>query len=376
MSYQVSRLFILLLSLMVSIPVFSRERKTLYDFGWRDARTGSERAAVLYKAQSYAVDNNAYIDYSGIKVIDIEITKEFKSIPLGVYNDFCGTVINVTNHWKDVALFEMKNLSTHITVKRHHLDGQIFTDYPELSRKEILLVIEDENPWVDKRVGHSQGHIRKDALLIKKGRSRNTVISSYNNGESAPRCVYYKNVSETKYIRNFTLNRTSESSRITYCVFVQGQAHLRFENIVVNTPPSALYYDMVFRIYDAADVEFRNVQINGTYSQADKYGYGFYLNNIWKTTFVNVTGYGVWGVTGNNNLSDTFLKDCAINRFDIHCYGRNVSLMDCVLGGGDRGWYCGGSSIFGTIRYERCHFISQGMGQVKQDFGFYNDAKY
>lgn len=344
--------------IFICLPVLSHETKTLYDFGWSKAKTGSDRARIIYEAQTYAIEHDTYINYSGIGCVDIEITKDFKSIPLANYNDFGGIIFNVINNYDNVSLFEMKQTLIPIKIEKQDLDNYNFYNYKELCRGEVLLVIKDKNYWVDQRVGHSQGHVRKDVLLIKNGVSQNRVIASYNNNESEPECSYCTTDNKVKYIKNFTLNRMPESSQITYCANVNGQVHLVLENITLNTPESELYYDMVFRVNNSADVTFKDIIINGTYSQSNKYGYGFYLNNLWKTTFINVQGYGVWGVMGNNNMSDTYLKSCKLNRFDIHCYGRNVYIKDCVFNGGDRKWYCGGSSIFGKIRYEKCRFMN------------------
>lgn len=295
------------------------------------------KSKVLYNAQSYAVENNTNIDYSGIDKIDLEISQGFKSIPLAEYNDFCGVEFNVTNNWKNVPLFEMGQPVCPIMIEKKDLDGRRFTAYSEFRRGEFLLVIKDNNPWMDQRVGHSHGHERRDVLLIRNGKSQNSVISAYNNSESNPECSYCQVTGNKKFIKNFTLNRASGSTFMTFCVYIHNQAHVRLKNITLNTPKSGLFYDMAFRVYDAVDVVFENVAINGTYSQSDKYGYGLCLNNVWKASFNNVRGNGVWGVIGNNNLSDTYLNNCRLNRFDIHCYGRNYTLKNCVFDGGEKG---------------------------------------
>ena len=328
------------------------------DFGWKDALSGVKKAEVLYNAHQYAVQHDTYVDYSGLKVIDIEITKNFKSIPLTSFNDFSGVTFNVKNTGKDVPLFTMTQKATKVSVAKGLLDGNDFRSIPALSKGEYVLIIQDKNPWVDQRVGHTYSHIRKDVLWIKDGKSTNRVISSYNTPEADPVCSFCKVTSPRVFIGNFVLNRAKGSTKRTDCVLIQGAAHIRFENIQVNTPESEIVHDATFKVEDCVDVSFENITINGTYSKSNSFGYAFNFNNVWNTSFVRVNGRGEWGVMGHNNMSDTYLSGCNINRFDIHCYGRNLYLSDCVIDGGEKGWFCGGSGIYGTIKYDRCQFVN------------------
>ena len=81
---------------------YSQTVLKLDDFGWSHLKTGAERARVLYEIQNEAVLTNTPVDYSGISVIDLEITSDFKSIPLLGCEDFKHIVFNVTNNAKDV----------------------------------------------------------------------------------------------------------------------------------------------------------------------------------------------------------------------------------------------------------------------------------
>lgn len=57
---------------------------------------------------------------------------------------------------------------------------------------------------------------------------------------------------------------------------------------------------------------------------------------------------------GDNNISQAIFVDCDINRFDIHCYGRNIYFRDCIF----RNVYNQFSSVFGEIIFKRCMFIN------------------
>ena len=95
-----------------------------------------------------------------------------------------------------------------------------------------------------------------------------------------------------------------------------------------------------------------NVRINGTYSQNRKYGYGVFLNNVWNTKILRMNASANWGIFGNNNVNTVYLKDCAVNRFDIHCYGRDVFFDNCQISG----MYNQYSSVYGTIYHKNCTF--------------------
>lgn len=330
-----------------------------YDYGLKEARTGSERASVLYRTHMAAIDAGVSVDYSGIRSIDLEITRSFKSIPLDNGCDFQGVVFNVVNNYKnDIELFSFSQKSKDISVSATSIDKGTFIDYPELSKGYCLLIISDGNLWVDNRVGYSYGHIRRDVLLVKNGKSMNSVIAPYNNPESSPQCSYCSVSSIQKIMENLTINRTVGSKYRTTCIKLQNQNNVLIKRVTINTPKSDLSGDSAIKVQNCTNVTFEDVVINGTYSQKDKYGYGFSINNAWNTVFLRVNGNGEWGILGNNNMSDTILRNCQVNRFDIHCYGRNAYLADCVFDGGERGWYCGGSSIFGTIQYDRCTFTN------------------
>lgn len=352
------RLLTTLFAMLVTMALSAQMRLSLSDFGWKTAKTGAQRAKVLYDAQSEALERGTTVDYTGIRRIELEVTSEFKSIPLTGHDDFCGVEFVVKNDAKDVPLFSLVRKGKAIELDKSLLDGTRFSSVPELRLGEHLLVIKDENLWVDNRVGYNYGHTRKDILLIRNKTSLNKVIAPYNNEQSSPVCKVIPVTEGRLYVKNFTLSRVTGSKKKIFCLNVQGVAHLMIESITINTPENSLSGDQAIKITDCADVTLRNVTINNSYSQSNKYGYGININNTWSIRMENVCGTAPWGLLGNNNMSDTYLEKCAFNRFDIHCYGRNVYLKDCTFDGGSRGWYCGGSSIYGVIQYDRCTFIN------------------
>ena len=125
-----------------------------YNFGLAEAKTDVERYYVLLKTHQAALAAGKDVDYSGIESIDIEIPDNFKTIPLTRVNDFKGCVINVKNTSKKVCLFTAKQDGRPIAISKTMIDGGKFRSLPELRKGRFLLLIEDENPWVQNRRGH------------------------------------------------------------------------------------------------------------------------------------------------------------------------------------------------------------------------------
>lgn len=123
--------------------------------------------------------------------------------------------------------------------------------------------------------------------------------------------------------------------------------------MTIITPNNAMNGDSAIDIINSASLSLENIRIEGTYSQKDKYGYGISMNNVYDVSFNQLYAHGDWGVFGTNNTQNVSLINCDINRFDIHCYGRDVTFKKCVF----RNLYNQFSSVYGTIRFVQCSFI-------------------
>ena len=84
-----------------------------------------------------------------------------------------------------------------------------------------------------------------------------------------------------------------------------------------------------------------------------KSGYGISMNNVYNVSFYHLVANANWGIFGNNNVNNVRLKKCDINRFDVHCYGRDVFFEDCKF----RNLYNQFSSMYGTVSFKRCEFF-------------------
>ncbi len=347
-------LLVLCSSCAVSGKHIRKQSISPIDMGLNKAQTGEERYNVLLLTHKMALQNGLYVDYSGITKIDLIIPKGAESIPLGAYNDFAGVVLNVTNNNQDLFLFTYANKSESVDVSNLEIDKGVFRRIPQLKKGERLLAIEDQTPWIDNRKGYSYGHYRRDIMLLKKGKAQNKTVMPYGNNISKPICRLYELKDEVVTFSNITLNRSDNSTKKTFLCFFRGLDNLLLKSVVLNTPQNDMVNDVAIQVLDATNVRFEDVRINGTYSKSNHSGYGISMNNIWNFYAYHLYGNGKWGVFGNNNINVATLEDCEINRFDIHCYGRDVTFSNVKF----FKWYNQFSSVFGDIRFNDCVFKS------------------
>lgn len=324
-------------------------------FGLSQAKTGVERYQVLLKTHQAAVKAGVNVDYSGIKRVEIEIPDNPKQIPLTRHNDFKGCVFVVKNtKKKNARLFNYAKKETPISVSKQSIDAGYFNFSAPLNKGRYLLLIADENPWVLKRRGHDYGHQRKDVLLVENGRAKNSVTMPYNNEYSKPKCSYIPQDNTPFVFKNITIERDPGCTFVTNVAYISGVDNVQILNVKVHTPANNLINDRGIMIYNCTNVTLDNVRIDGTYSQPDHSGYGFTLNNIWNLKVRRMYGKANWGVFGNNNINVATIEDSQINRFDIHCYGRDISFKNMEF----FDLYNQYSSVFGTINHDHCTFTN------------------
>ena len=330
--------------------------RTVYvkDYRLEKAISGDERFELIRAAHEKAVKIGAVISYKGLSRLDIEIPRGAKSIPLPFETDFASVEIVVKNtEVPNFSLFVLSHELNKVTVMKGQISSGKYKDVPELRRGKKILVIEDETPWVTNRKGYSYGAARRDILYLRNGTAQGNVVATYNNPQSSPKC-YYRDVRGQKTrIRNLIFTRTSDSEQITTLFGIKNQNDVAIENITINTPESDLYGDSAIGIQNVTNLKMSDVTINGTYSQEKKFGYGISMNNVWNVRFTRLNADGKWGVFGTNNVNFVIIEDSDINRFDIHCYGRDVFCYRTTF----RNLYNQFSSIYGKVVFEGCEFI-------------------
>ena len=324
-----------------------------FDYGLLDARTGIERYNCLYKAHCAALEAGVNVSYRGIDSLQIEIPRNAKSIPLTEDNNFSGLVLIVRNDAKTHFVFEMVQESEVISVKSDLLESGDFSKISCLNNRKVILHIEDKNPWVRKRQGYEYGATRKDILYLENGFAKNSTVSSYNNGSSIPLVRYFYASNITKQISNITFIRDDRNTRRAYLCNLINQSGLKLSHVRCETPPSSIYYDYLIRLENCANVYFEDIVINGTYSTLNKSGYGISMDNVYNVTFDHLIANANWGIFGNNNVNRVLLKNCDINRFDVHCYGKDITFEKCKF----RDLFNQFSSIYGTVIFKQCEFF-------------------
>ena len=131
------------------------------------------------------------------------------------------------------------------------------------------------------------------------------------------------------------------------------QNNVHIKSIKLHTPVNKSNADKIISVSDSYNIRFSDILVDNTYSQKDSYGYGICLNNVSCVYFSKLEGNADWGIFGNNNVNEVHLSDCDINRFDIHCYGKDFYATNCKF----RNLYNQFSYIYGTISYRNCEFL-------------------
>lgn len=332
--------------------LIAAKEKTLtpLDYGLTTALTGNERYLILQKCHQDAIRKGLGVNYKDIDTLNIEIPDNAESIPLPYFTDFAGVVFNVKNCNKDITMFTMENKVEQYSCTWEIIEKNQFNS----SDKDFLIIIDDIEPWVQRRKGYDYGHNRNDILWVHNNVIQNSVVSSYSTPASKPYFYKCRVNNKKKIIKGFTFNRDILSTYITYPLGVINENNVDICDIVINTPISNLYGDHALLIKNCTNVRLEDVTINGTYSQKDMYGYGIRMNNVWNVTYKNLKAAGNWGVFGCNNVNTVNLMRCDINRFDIHCYGKDITFKKCVF----RDLYNQFSSFYGRLCFKGCTFIN------------------
>lgn len=348
-----NKIIISFIFLLISIYISGNNVVNPLNYGLRNAKNGIDTYRILKKCHDDAVLHGYDISYRGIDSLFIEIPSDAKSIPLPEYTNFANTKITVKNNSKNLYLFARKSSSQTIEINGTDIESGNFANIGNIDNGLWLFVISDQNPWVENRIGYSYGATRKDIIVVESKKGRNKPTMPYNNAYSSPSAKAIKVTTDKIEFKNLTFNRTSDSKYKTYIVSFDGQYNLALSNITLHTPEDSVKYaDEAISITNSANVILDHITINGTYSLKKQYGYGISLNNIYNLLVTNMYARANWGVFGTNNINTATLKDCDINRFDIHCYGRDVKSINCRYST----LYNQFSSVYGYVSYDNCIF--------------------
>lgn len=361
--------FSLFLFLLFPLSIFAKTISPL-DYGLLQAKTGEDRFQVLYQTHMLAKKNHWDVSYKGIRELKIEIPLNAKSIPLGEVTDFSDVTFLVTNTNKNnFFLFVLSQDLFPVSVPKKMFSSYDFRSIKELKHGNKILIVEDQNPWVENRAGYNYGAIRKDILLLRNGKALNKTISTYNNSMSKPSCKYAEVTSEQKMIKNIIFKRTMESTFKTFLVKVINMNNVLLQGIKITTPtPHNMTGDTAIGIYDCTNVFFEHVTIDQTYSKSDYYGYGINLNNVWNSWFDNIVSESAWGIFGNNNINTAHVSNSKINRFDVHCYGKDFYFSNCEFSQ----YGLPESAFIGELEFSNCIFRNAYVCVARSEYNAYS----
>ncbi|MBQ9548725.1 MAG: hypothetical protein IJV01_06180 [Bacteroidales bacterium] len=334
------------------------------------AKTPEERFNALRDAHSMAVATGKDPDYTGVGVVSLEIPANAESIPLSLHTDFKNAVFKVKNTSKKLNLFDLSNVRQSIQVTGAQIDAADYSAVPELASGLHLLILQDNTYWVQEREGYGYGHTRKDAVLVRDGVGSNGPCASYQTEATVINASYCVATDEEKSFCNLRFERDIESTFMTFLARFDSQNNLRLSNITVVTPENGWTDDRCITISNSTNVLGEDITFEGTYSETDHSGYGFSLNALYNCTFRRLHSACQWGVFGSNNLQHSLLEDSDTERFDTHCYGRDITVRNSTLTG--RGMPV--SSIFGTILYEHSTINNTYFFSIRSDYNSYVDC--
>ena len=320
---------------------------------------GTSRFHILRQAHLNALATGDTIDYRGIDTLRLDIPTDAQPIPLGLHNDFANTVFIVNNTSKDIFLFAltlpMQPLAIGLpdSILSAAIDSGDFTPIPHLDHGRWLLSVVDSTPWVHLRTGHTYGHYRQELLRLENGHSLDRPAMPYCGTVSRPRLIGRPVTDTSAFLfSRLTLLRDSLSTCKTFLLNLENICRATIAHVTVVTPASTLVDDRIIRIYNCADIMLDSLTILGSYSQPDRSGYGLLMDNCRDTRVLHLTARTPWGLFGTNNMHNTLFDHCRFDRFDIHCYGRNVTYRHCQ----QTDSYNQYSSVYGTILHDSCTF--------------------
>lgn len=343
-------------------------------------RNVTEVFDVLKQYHNDAWQKGAELIYPEGMTIQLVIPKDAATLPLPVMTNFNGCRLVVRNvNMPGFCLFSLMNKTGErkIDISCSMINTGDFSGVPALSTGTKLLRIKDKKLWTHRAPEEGDYDIyRQDLLLIKDGKAENSTIFPYNKDTSAPDGYYSTVDDEQKVMCNLTFERSAESTEICNLLICRNQNNILIKNVNVITPfveklaASDIHrkHDYCFRILNSANVSFEDVTIRGTYSLENSYGYAVNMDNVLNSSMVRFNGEAHWGVFGNNNLNCAKLKDCRINRFDLHCYGCDVTCEGCVVSNQIDNSHPGKEysklnvlnafgSMYGTLSFTDCRFV-------------------
>lgn len=318
---------------------------------------------LLYSLHTTAISMDVNVNYKDVRRINIEIPSVFNSIPLSNTTDFRNCEFHIRNNSKDCYLFERGSQRPRIEldIDPDLLKGIDYSSVPELKNGKFILVVQDANLWAKRILNQGDTNIyRYDIISIQDGFARNTPIQPYDTVDSRP--VFYAiNVDEDKNptICNGKFFREN-STKLTNLFDIEKVDGMLVKDVYVHTDkttaPNDMKADATFYFSRVANLTLDNVYQMNTYSDAANaitHGYFLMILNGFNIKLININAHdNDWGVIGCRCINTAFVDKCNMNRFDIHTYGRGVTIRDSIFSYK----FCQIGDYYGDIVFDNCTF--------------------
>ena len=344
--------------------------------GLDKASNGIKNFNYLKTLYEDARKNNLQVTYSKGTTIYLTIPSNGEPIMLSGKNDFNGATFIVSNTQKDFFLFTFGSSinPTKVNVTKEQIDSGDFTSVPALAHGDIMLIVKDSKPWTE-RYGYNYKQYRNDLLVLKNGKTTNSTIFAYNTSATLPDCSYLKCTTNPGTMENISFVRNTNSTKQTYLLKASYQNNLTLENINISTPKQdkIVYGDNAIYLEHCAFTTINHLNVDGTYSTYNQFGYAIYMNNVYQTHISNMTAKAQWGVFGTTNVNTLILSNSDINRFDIHCLGKDILMKNSTFHNelNTQNTYNQFSSMQGYVRFDSCSFIQFRPVLIETSYNIY-----
>ena len=357
----------------------------------------------LYDAQAAAAEQGTSVDYSAYRgrLLRIAIPAGAKSIPLAKENNFCDMMLEVSNLTKDMTLFSRTGKAEKVELRATQVDSGWYADHEALRQGVWLIALRDAHPWVAERKGYGYAVYRQDLVMLQDGVAMNRPVMPYSTDSTLLTANAIRTEEVSLRVENLHIRRCPESTHITRAISVSNLCGVTLRNITIATPQyhafksrmrepleafnkqweqryghkashitSAtrtrvkLEHDGAIGVSNCFNVRLEDIIVDGTHTVPGSYGYAFSVNNTVEVALNGVKADANWGVFGANNMSATHLKGCHLNRFDVHCYGRDVECHECVFHSKQTQF----SSFYGKVIFRQCLFDDCVPVRIRGDY--------
>lgn len=271
---------------------------------------------------------------------------EIHLIP-GIDYNFDGLTLDCTNNNSQRNLFSLVSepLSSEASTIEDLAADEIF------NMARGLIFAYDPTPLYKRSGDHDYNYFRHDVFLVENNIVLGSPCLPYDAETQLELSYIILNYNSTQ-VRNLNVIRRGDADlRVLYAVY---QYNLIVDNLCVDTLVNFDEMDGAFSIDNVHTLIFNNITINKGYRDTRGANYIFELYWITNLLCNNIkAAYSTWGCFGTRGINGAHIQNSTINRFDIHCYGKNILATNCIFVNNFNQCQC----TTGYITFRNCSFI-------------------